>query len=67
MPYEATWMSLEIIILGKLDKDKYHDTTYMLPKKMIQMSLFTNQKQTHRRQILVTKGDRGVDKLGVWD
>ena len=44
MPFEATWMSLEIIILGKLDKDKYHDTTYMLPKKMIQMSLFTNQK-----------------------
>ena len=35
------------------------------------MNLFTRQKQTHRhrKQTMVTKGERGVgrDKLGVWD
>ena len=40
-------------------------------KKMIQMKLFTKQKQTHRlrKKLMVTKGGRwrGGDKLGVWD
>ena len=42
---------------------------YMESKKMIQMKLFTKQKQTHRyrRQLMVTKGERGGVKLGVWD
>ena len=36
---------------------------------MIQMDLFTKQKQTHRlgRQTMVTKGGMGMgDKLGGW-
>ena len=31
MPFAATWMELEILILGDLsqkEKDKYHNTTY---------------------------------------
>ena len=31
MPYAATWVDLEIIILSKVnqkEKDKYHDITY---------------------------------------
>ena len=32
MPFTATWMDLEIIILSEVsqkEKDKYHDITYM--------------------------------------
>ena len=35
-------------------------------KKMIQMNLFTKQKQTHKEnKLMVTKGEGGSDKLGV--
>ena len=49
----ATWMDLEIIILTEVNqkKNKHHyDITYMwnLILKMIQINLFTKQKQTHR-------------------
>ena len=50
MPFAATWMDLEVIILSEIsqkEKDKYH----MIPLicgilflKMIQMNLFTKQK-----------------------
>ena len=52
-PFAATWMDLEVIILSEVsqtEKDKYP----MIPlicgilKKMIQMNLFTKQKQTYR-------------------
>ena len=33
---------------SKPDKDKYHDLTYVESKKLIQMTLLTKQKQTHR-------------------
>ena len=54
MPFAATWMDLEIIILSEVnqtEKDKYH----MIPlicgiSNMTQMSLSTKQKQTHRRR-----------------
>ena len=51
MPSAATWVDLEIIIQrGVNQKDKY-DTTYMWNlKKVIQMILFTKQKQTHRHR-----------------
>ena len=51
MPFAATWMRLEIIILNKVIKgDKYHviSLTCGIFKKMMQMNLFTEQKQTHR-------------------
>jgi len=36
--------------------------------KKIQMNLHTKQKQTHRhRKLMVTRGERGRDKLEVWD
>ena len=37
---------------------------------MIQMNLFTKQKQTHRHRKQMygyQRGKRGRDKLGVWD
>ena len=43
------------------EKDKYRDITYMWNlKKMIQMNLFTKQKQIYRlRKLMVTKGEVG--------
>ena len=48
MPFSATWMDLEIVILSEVSqtkKDKY-DIFYMwnIKKKMVQMSLFSKQK-----------------------
>ena len=45
MPFAATWMDLEIIILSEVSqtqKDKYH--LYVESKKMVQMNLFSKQK-----------------------
>ena len=64
MPTAATWMDLEIIQLSEVSQTKtnilwYH--LYVESKKMIQMNLFTKQKQTHRHRnkLIVTKGEGG--------
>ena len=48
MPFAATWMDLEIIILSELSQteiDKYHRISlYVESKKKIQMNLYTEQK-----------------------
>ena len=50
MPFAATWMDLEIIILSDVSQTKtniiYH--LYVKSKNMIEMNLFKKQKQTHR-------------------
>ena len=52
MPFAATWMALEIVILNEVSqtkKEKY--ITFLISrilKEMIQMNLFTKQKQIHR-------------------
>ena len=51
MPFAATWMDLEIIILSEVRKTniiRYH--LYVESKKMIQMNLFTKQKETHKHR-----------------
>ena len=54
MPFTATWMDLEIIILSEVrqtKKDIYHMISHMWNLiKMIQKNLFIQQKQTHRFQ-----------------
>ena len=49
MPFAATWMDLEIVILSEVSqtqKDKYHVVSliYGILKKREQMNLFTKQK-----------------------
>ena len=52
--FAETWMDLEVITLSEVSqtkKDKYHIislTCGISFQKMIQMNLFTKQKQTHR-------------------
>ena len=62
MPFAATWIDLEFIILSEVTRQRQisYDITYMWNlKKMIQMNLFTKQKQTHiENKLTVTKGER---------
>ena len=76
MPFAATWVDLQIIILSEVsqtEKDKYHmiSLIYGVLKKMIQMNLFTKQNQTHRLRKHTYSYQRGKvggeDKLGAWD
>ena len=52
MPFAATWMDPEIIILREVRQRQIsYNITYMWNLiKMIQMNLFIKQKQTHRFQ-----------------
>ena len=56
MPLSATQMQLEIIILSEVRQRQMYDMTYMESQKMIQMNIFTKQKQTHtENKLMVTK------------
>ena len=47
LPYAATWMDLEIIILSEVsqtEKDKYISFICGILKRMMQMNLFTEKK-----------------------
>ena len=74
MPFAATWMDLEIIVLSEVsqkEKDKYHMISLTCGiSNLIQMNLSTKQKQTHRHRKQTygyPRGKGGRDKLGVWD
>ena len=74
LPFVATWMDLENIILTEvshIEKDKYSMTSFTCGiENMIRMNLYTKQKQTHRYRKQAygyqrEKGGRERDKLGV--
>ena len=69
MPFAATWMDLEIIILseGRQSKDQHVES---VESKKNDTKELTYQKQTHRhmkKTSLLPKGKGGKDKLGVWN
>lgn len=54
LTFSATWMDLDIIRLREViqtNKDKHMIHIYMWNAKIIQMKLFIEQKQTHRKLI----------------
>ena len=75
MPFAATWMDLEIVILSEASqtqKEKYRmmSLTCGIFKKLIQMNLLTKQKQTHRgrKQTWLPRGRVGggiVREFGI--
>ena len=78
MPFAATWMDLETIILSEVsqkEKDKYHMISLICGiSNMTQMNLSGKQKQTHRHReqtcrLVVAEGKWGWgrDGLGVAD
>ena len=65
IPFEATWMDLEIIILSEvshIEKDKYHDVTYTWNLiKMIQMNL--QNRFNYLENLWLPKGKWGGNKF----
>ena len=73
LPFAATWMDLEIIILSEVsqkEKEKYN-ITYIWNVKYDTNELIYKREtdsQAQRTNLGATKGGRGVkDKLGVWN
>ena len=58
MPFAARWMDLENNILSK----RKTNNTYMWKQKVIQMNLFTKQKQTHRHRKKTYGYQRGSEE-----
>ena len=62
MPFAATWMDLEIIILSELGQTKTNILWYQLyveSKKMMQIKLPNRKRLTDiQNKLMVTKGER---------
>ena len=72
MPFAATWMDLEIIILSEISQRQIScDITYMESKIWYKWTYLQNRNRLTdiENKLMVTKGERqeGRDKLGVWD
>ena len=63
LPFAATWMDLEAIILSEVsqtEKDRYYMISPICGiQKIIQMNLYTRQKHTHRHRRQTYGSQRG--------
>ena len=69
MPFAATWMDLEIIILSKSEREGQipYAITYMWnPKYGTNELIYETEIDSHRAQTCGCQGG-GRDRLGVWD
>ena len=71
MPFATTWRDLGIIILSEVSQTNIWYHLYVESKKVIQMNLFTKQKQTYRYRKQTYGYQRGKvagrDKSGASD
>ena len=76
MPFAATWMDLEIIVLSEVSQTKTNiiwEHLYVESKKKTKKpkwTYFQNRKRVIHTEykLMVIKGERGERvKLGVWD
>ena len=75
MPFTATWMDLEIIIIRQTERQISYDIAYMqnLLRKMIQMNLPIYKAETgshtQRTNLVIVRGEEAGerDRLGVLD
>ena len=69
MPFEATWMHLEIIILSEVNQRQIsYDIAYMWNlKEKIQVNLFTKQIHRLREPSYGHQGISEGDRLEIWD
>ena len=72
IPFTATWMNLEIVILNEVSWKRQisYDITYMWNQKNMQINLFTKIEidTVFKNKLIVTKLiNWGRDKLGKWD
>ena len=72
LPLAATWMDLEIITLSEVSQTEkniiwYH--LYVESKKWYKWTYLQNRNISTdiETKLMVTKGDRGRKKLGIWD
>ena len=66
MPFAAMWMQLEILLLSKSEKDKYHMISFTCGiSNMTQRNQPTKQKQTQRgeNRLVTAKGEREGDGM----
>ena len=56
MPFAATWIDLEIIILSKSEKDKYHMISLVEFKKNDKNELTYKTDSDIENKLMVTKG-----------
>ena len=65
IPFAATWMDLEIIILSEIsqaENNKYHDVTYMCNLERKDTNELTYKREIDpqtEKKLIVTKGERG--------
>ena len=72
MPFAATWMDLEIIMLSEVsqaEKEKYHMISLICGTQKNDTNEIIYKTETDsqtQKNFWLTKGKEG-DKLGVWD
>ena len=63
MPFSATWMDIEIIILSELrERQISYDITYMLNVKYDTVNIYMKQKQTNKHRKQTYGYQRGCSK-----
>ena len=74
MPFAATWMDLEVIILSKYDKYREGQVLYVIismwsVKRDANEVMYETEtdSQTQKTNLWLTKGKGGGDTLGIWD